>query len=352
MTADTVGGVWTYAVTLCRALPEVRFTLATMGPPMSPAQARQTAALSNVEAVEGRFKLEWMDDPWADVAAAGDWLLQLEENADADAVHLNGFAHGSLPFRSPVMVVGHSCVASWWRAVRREPAPPEWDRYRSAVTDGLRSADLVVAPSRAMLDALHDHYGPLPRTAVIYNGTGTSAPPPAGKSPFVFAAGRLWDEAKNVAALAAIAPGLTWPVRLAGGVGTAPLPGVELLGQLDPAQMQRQFGAAGIYALPARYEPFGLSVLEAARAGCPLVLGDIASLRELWADSALFVDPDDLDALAGTVQGLIDSPGRRAELARRAAERSARFSDVAMAGRYRSVYRRLLEAAARQVVTP
>ena len=55
-------------------------------------------------------------------------------------------------------------------------------------------------------------------------------------------------------------------------------------------------GRAAIYALPARYEPFGLSILEAALSGCALVIGDIPSLREIWADAALFVPSDGHDA--------------------------------------------------------
>ena len=65
-------------------------------------------------------------------------------------------------------------------------------------------------------------------------------------------------------------------------------------GRLTPPQMARVVSRApSIYALPARYEPFGLSVLEAALSGCALVLGDIPSLREIWDGAALFVDPDD-----------------------------------------------------------
>ena len=52
-----------------------------------------------------------------------------------------------------------------------------------------------------------------------------------------------------------------------------------------------------IYASPARYEPFGLGVLEAALSSCALVLGDSPTLREPWSDAALFVPPDDHDAL-------------------------------------------------------
>ena len=37
-----------------------------------------------------------------------------------DIVHLNNYVHAALPFRAPKLVVGHSCVLSWWRAVKRE----------------------------------------------------------------------------------------------------------------------------------------------------------------------------------------------------------------------------------------
>ena len=61
---------------------------------------------------------------------------------------------------------------------------------------------------------------------------------------------------------------------------------------------QRGIARAAIYALPAHYEPFGLSILEAAMSGCALVLGDIPSLREIWGDAAVFVHPDNRDAVA------------------------------------------------------
>ena len=53
---------------------------------------------------------------------------------------------------------------------------------------------------------------------------------------------------------------------------------------------------ATIFALPARYEPFGLSALEAGLAGCALVLGDIP-MREVWHDAAMFVPPEQPAAL-------------------------------------------------------
>jgi glycogen synthase len=56
------------------------------------------------------------------------------------------------------------------------------------------------------------------------------------------------------------------------------------------------YARASIYALPARYEPFGLSALEAALSGCALILGDIPSLREVWLEAAPYVSPDDESA--------------------------------------------------------
>ena len=76
---------------------------------------------------------------------------------------------------------------------------------------------------------------------------------------------------------------------------------------------------------------FGLSALEAALSGCALVLGDIPSLREVWGDAALFVAPDDTDALAQALQGLIDRPAYRRELADRATKRAGLYTPRRMA---------------------
>ncbi len=124
-----------------------------------------------------------------------------------------------------------------------------------------------------------------------------------------------------------------------------------MLGRLAPQELTGYFGRAAIYALPARYEPFGLSVLEAALSGCALVLGDIPTLREVWGDAAEFVLPDDHAALAATLNALIDDAEARGEFARRAHARAAELSPDRMAAGYRKAYhdcltRRTAEVAA------
>ena len=104
-------------------------------------------------------------------------------------------------------------------------------------------------------------------------------------------------------------------------------------------------GRAAIFALPARYEPFGLAVLEAAMSECALVLGDIPSLRELWQDAALFADPDDDEGLEAALRRLIDDPALRRALGAAAAHRARRFSMTDMTEKYLAVYRRARGAA-------
>jgi glycogen(starch) synthase len=350
MTGDTLGGVWTYAVALAAELADqgVRVDLAVMGRAPSPRQRAQVAAVSGLRLHAQELRLCWMQDPWDDLARAAGWLSGLAAEIEPDLVHLNDFGHAALDWPVPVLLVGHSCVCSWWRAVRGEEAPPEWDRYRALVRAGLERADLVAAPSGAMRDALSLHYGPIARTRVIPNGlrgpTGGEAPL---KAPLVLGAGRLWDEGKNIGALAAAAERLDWPVAVA-GEATGPdgarmdLPDLIATGLLDREELDRWYARAAIFALPARYEPFGLGPLEAAQRGCALVLGDIPSLREVWGDAALFVPPDDSTRLRAALELLIAEPDLCRRYAARAHKRARRYSASRMAATYLAAYRELV----------
>jgi glycosyltransferase involved in cell wall biosynthesis len=354
-TVDTVGGIWTYALDLARALAPhgVETALATMGAPLSHEQWDEARAIAGLRVFESTFKLEWMQDPWEDVAAAGSWLLDLERSLSPDIIHLNNFAHGGLPWHAPVVMVGHSCMASWWEAVKGEPLPPAWEDYRRSVAEGLSAADVVLAPTAAMLAALERLYGPFREAGVIHHARAVEGFAPAGKEDFVLTVGRLWDEARNIATLTAVAPDLPWPVLVAGEAqhpegGTSGTDGVRMLGRLPSAALHRKMARAGIFALPARYEPFGLSALEAGLCGCALVLGDIESLREVWGDAARFVPPDDHDALRRALQSLISRPAERAEMAARARARALTYTPERMSEAYLEVYGMLSARASKE----
>jgi glycosyltransferase involved in cell wall biosynthesis len=344
MTTDTVGGVWSYALELCAALAGegCEVTLATMGAPLRAGQRDELAAAGLEDVRTSAYALEWMPDPWDDVERAGRWLLRIADEVEPDLVHLNGYAHGALPWGVPVVAVAHSDVLSWHEAVRGRPAGPEWARYRDAVGAGLAGASLLVAPTRATLDAMRRHLDlPCP-TCVVPNGTRRT-PPRGPKLDVVLTAGRVWDEAKNLAALADVAPALHWPVAVAGD-GDVPGPLLRL-GRLDRSAMDRALGRAAVFAGPARYEPFGLAALVAGRAGCALVLGDIPTLREVWGDAAIYVPPDDRTALAGALTRLIEDRALRAAWAVRARRRSLEYSAERMAAAYLAIYARVRHTA-------
>lgn len=350
MTADTLGGVFAHAVDLARglALLGVEVGLATLGQRLEPAQRRSLDAIPNLSLFESEYRLEWMDDPWEDVARAGEWLLSLEERFEPDVVHLNGYALGRLPFWAPRLVAAHSSVLGWWRAVRGEAAPPRYDRYRREVRRGLLHADAVVAPSRAMLDSLLAEHGPVAGARVVHNGVWLESHPPSAKRPIILAAGRLWDPGKDLARLAFVAPDLPWPVRIAGASsmtrdavergGFA----VELLGALPRADLAQRMGSAAIFVHPARYEPFGLAALEAASAGCALVLSDIPSHREIWGPAARYFPPGSTDGLRRALRQLIEDAKLRSALAAMAEGRARRFHARDMARGYLRLYREIV----------
>ena len=331
MTADAGGEVWTYALELCDALAEsvVETVLAILGGPLR-GDRRVDLAASRVErAYVSNYALERMRDPWEAVDCAGTWLLELAGDLDPDVVHLNGYAHAPLPWGAPAIVVGHSCVLSWHRATRGRDAGPEWRPYANAVRRGLADASVLVAPTGAMLDELVRLYEPTCPRLVVPTGRRLDVPRLA-KEPLVLAAGRMRDEATNVAAVAAVAPYLDWPVAFAAPDTPDGVPPRRHLGTL--------VARASIFVAPARYEPFGLAPLEAALAGCALVLGDIATMREVWGDAACFVPPDDHERLEHTLAELIRDDERRRALADRAVARAAHFTPARMADGYLAAY--------------
>src|SRR5690606_31971485 len=98
MTADAVGGVWTYAVELANVLARrgVTTALAVMGPPPSAGQRAAAAQVPGLTLLHAPYRLEWSAGCEVDLDASADWLLGLESRFAADLVHVNGFWHASL----------------------------------------------------------------------------------------------------------------------------------------------------------------------------------------------------------------------------------------------------------------
>lgn len=338
MTADAVGGVWTYAIDLAQglAMRGVRTTLAVLGPSPGPAQRRAAGKVRGLDLIDTGLALDWTAERRDEVALAGRRIAELAAASGADLVHLNSPALAAeARFAQPVVGACHSCLSTWWSAVRGGD-PPEDFRWRiEALARGYAACDGLVAPTAAFAQATEAAYGRRP--AVVLNGRAPAAAAPVAKShELVFTAGRLWDEGKNAATLDAVARELACPVFAAGPTrgpngAEASLPSLHLLGQLDDAAMHYWLCRARVFASLARYEPFGLSALEAAQVGCALVLSDIATFRELWDGAAIFVAPDDVAGAAEALRRLTRDRELAERLGAAAKARAAAFSLEVMA---------------------
>jgi glycosyltransferase involved in cell wall biosynthesis len=185
----------------------------------------------------------------------------------------------------------------------------------------------------------------LPTT--VHNGRTASSLVPAAPHDFAFTAGRLWDKGKNLATLDRAASRLPFPLHAAGPVqgpsgDRIELADIHALGTLSDSEIASWLAARPVFVSAALYEPFGLAVLEAAAAGCALVLSDIPTFRELWHGVAVFVDPMDEIGFAETIRLVVQDEFARAEMSRRARLRAAEFSVEAMAGKMADIYRSLL----------
>ena len=351
MTADTLGGVWNYSLDLSKEFVKhgVEVHLATMGKAPGNHQLRHVEHIKNLFIYPSQYQLEWMDEPWQDVEKAGNWLLELNDNIRPDIIHLNNYAHGNLSWGVPVIMVAHSCVLSWWKAVKKTNAPEKYNPYRNIVKEGINAADLLIAPTESMLNSIRLYYQPSTVMTVIPNGKDPSDFHIKEKKPYVFSMGRIWDESKNIASLVEIAKDLPWPVLVAGdhvhpsGQKNFELQDVQFLGKVNLKLIAEYLAEAGIYVLPARYEPFGLSILEAAFSGCALVIGNIDSLKENWKDAALFVDTDDKEDLKSKLLLLTKDDQLRQAYAEKAYQRSLQFTSKKMAESYLSYYKQLLK---------
>ncbi len=351
MTADPVGGVWTYSMDLCRAFEAAGIIvyLATMGCCLSESQHAEVKSLSNVQLHESSYKLEWMENPWDDVAASGEWLLNLEREINPDIIHLNGYMHAVLNWKAPVMVVAHSCVLSWWQGVLNEPAPSSWDQYKERVAAGLKAADVVVSISNTYATELNRLYGPLENITVVYNGRNTNTFYTTDKKHQVFAMGRIWDEAKNLTILSKISNPHNLPILIAGD-NTDPNTGekisidnVQLLGKLPQEKIRQHLAESCYYVLPAKYEPFGLSALEAALSGCLLLLAENPTLKELWGEAALYFHPDKPEEIDALLLQVRQDPARAIEMIKRSTESARAYTLEHMAGKYLQLYHHLVQ---------
>ena len=388
LTTDAVGGVWQYTTELAQALSArgVECVVAVLGPapsedqrralaPAMPSprtrsgvhpstedslspQALRLAAKRTPEHVRGdgeggavitlietSLPLDWTCADAAPVLAAGKAIAALAGEHAVDLIHYNMptlAAAGPPPV--PSIAVAHGCVSTWWEAAKGTPLGQDYRWHRALTADGLRAVDRVVAPSAAYAAIVERHYRLGKPALAIHNGR-TSAGACSADAPMpdvALTVGRLWDGVKNAALLDKAAARLPIPFLAAGAAKgphgeTIRLDHLRELGHLSGDQIAAHLAKRPIFVSAASFEPFGLAVLEAAQAGCALVLADIPTFRELWDGAARFVALD--GAWCEAIEALVLDTATRAALGEAARVRAARYTPDATADQMLALYR-------------
>ncbi len=363
VTADTMSGSWTYTRELVTGLVTrgVRVTLVSFGEIPLPEQTSWMDLLHGLEYRPTAFRLEWMDEAPRDLIESSQFLTGLIEELRPDVLHLHQFCHGNLPGPTPRIVMAHGDIISWTQAVQGcNPRFTRWlDWYRETIIRGIAAADAVVAPSAWMLATLRENYTLPQREVVIYPGRNPIFfNPYVSKEDSVLSVGRLLDAGKQVFLLTQHS--IPFSICIVGAEQTVPVPRVPIRadvkvstdqscvairGPQTESQLRALYSRAAIYAATARYEPLGMSAIDAAFSRCAIVANDIPSFREVWGDSALYFRKNDGGSLAEILRHLESDRGLRHAYSDRAYARAReRFTAKRMIDEYLDLYRSLASA--------
>ena len=353
ITTDTVGGVWTFTRELTEGLLQAGCAVSLVSFGRLPSVDQMAWVERTSHLWPGRFvlhatefPLEWMQANDGFYHESAKLLERTAEAFGADLVHSNQLCYGALSCGVPVLVTVHSDVRSWFQSCRGAPpeSSPWMERYDRLVERGLRTADAVVAPTEWMLEQAREQYGPFRRSAAIPNGRSVSSSPgDAVRIQQAVTAGRVWDEGKGLDLLGGLSAPM--PVLVAGErsspdmEGAACMTDVVYLGRLTEAEVLSLFRRSTIYVVPSRYEPFGLTPVEAALCGCVIVARDLASLREVWGEAALYFS--NAQELTGILRSLDTDDGLLAGMVSRARQRALGYSRQAMTELYLAQYHAL-----------
>lgn len=240
---------------------------------------------------------------------------------------------------------------------------------KKSLKQALKRADALICVSHATAAELTGYVGDSlgDRIRVAQEGVSTEffkpADPtallsmtdlPPNETPFILATGKI-SPRKNVPriirALSKIADAVPHHLVLVGGDGwdTGQVleeirkSGIEkrvhMPGYVDDDQLRALYSCAELYVHPSLYEGFGLTILEAMAAGCPVVTSNTSSLPEVAGDAAILVDPCDTDEIAEAIRAVCMDASIAGELRQRGWARAKSFTWDRCARKVADVYK-------------
>jgi glycogen synthase len=367
MTSETLNGnIWTYTRELISGLigRGFRVTLVSFGEIPLPEQTTWMERLRGLDYRPTAFRLDWMHEGQQDFADASDYLCAVAADIKPDFFHSNHLCYGALPIAIPRIVVAHGDLITWWKSVHGHgPRESPWMRwYRHATSEGLSRASAVIAGSDWMLEAVRASYSASMHGVVINHGRNPiHFNPYVTKKNAVLAIGRILDPASQVNLLAershpvpVCVVDAKQPAHSAETIFRADVgfndghEGVVLRGPRSESQLRLLYSRASMYVSAARYEPTGMTIVEAALSRCALILNDIPSLREIWGPAAVYFRTNDADSLSEAVRILNKDAELRRSFANRSFNRAREcYNSNRMTSNYIQLYRSVINRTAK-----
>jgi len=101
---------------------------------------------------------------------------------------------------------------------------------------------------------------------------------------------------------------------------------VKFLDFVTDEDLQMLYQNAQCFVFPSLYEGFGLPVLEAMRAGCPVITSRVSSLPEAGGDAALYVDPESISDISSKIEMVLGDKNLRSEMVAKGTDQLKKFS--------------------------
>ena len=109
-------------------------------------------------------------------------------------------------------------------------------------------------------------------------------------------------------------------------IDAAPQDSIIESGCVDDAALSASYAAADLFALPSRYEGYGIVYAEALASGLPIIACDIGPVPDLVGQEAgVLVRPDDKHALSTALDLLLEDPELRTQMSAAATRRASRL---------------------------
>ena len=113
---------------------------------------------------------------------------------------------------------------------------------------------------------------------------------------------------------------------------------VTFLGYVSRERLRLLYRYAEFMVFPSLFEGFGIPVVEAMAAGCPVAASPATSLLEIVGNDGYTFDPESIDGIASAIHGLEADPGLRRQLIDRGKRRARLFTGEEMARKTLAVY--------------